>query len=52
MNIRQLRQLPSCADGLNLPSDGKQSFCEACVGGKMHHLSHPSLKEVRSTEKL
>ena len=52
VNIRQLRQLSSCADGLNLPSDGKQSFCEACVGGKMHRLPHPSLKEVRSTEKL
>ena len=52
VNIRQLYQLADCAEGIILPSDGKQSFCEACVEGKMHRLPHTPLKGIRSTEKL
>ena len=52
VNVRQLRQLTANADGIDLPLDGKQSFCEACVQGKMHRLPHPPLKDIKSTERL
>uniref|UniRef100_A0A1X7TQ29 Uncharacterized protein n=1 Tax=Amphimedon queenslandica TaxID=400682 RepID=A0A1X7TQ29_AMPQE len=50
VNIRQLRELCSSADGINIPSNGDRSFCEACIEGKMHRLPHRPLKEIRSTQ--
>lgn len=52
VNARQLRQLVTTADGIDIPQKGKQSFCEACINGKMHRLPHPPLKEIKSTDKL
>ena len=34
------------AEGITLPSDGKQSFCEAYVEGKMHRLSYIHSSEM------
>ena len=52
VNLKQLRQLAKNAEGVDIPSEGKQSFCEACIQGKMHRLPHHSLKEIRSKKKL
>ena len=52
VNIRQLRQLATSADGINVPSSGDQSFCEACIEGKMHRTPHRPLKEIKSTRVL
>lgn len=52
VNVRQLRQLTANADGIDIPLQGTQSFCEACVQGKMHQLSHPPSKGIKSTKKL
>ena len=52
VNTRQLRQLATSADGINVPSSGDQSFCEACIEGKMHRTPHRPLKEIKSTRVL
>ena len=52
VNIQQLRQLATHAEGIDLPPNGKQSFCEACIQGKMHKLPHHPLGDVRSKERL
>ena len=52
VNTRQLRELCSNADGINIPSSGDRSFCEACIEGKMHRLSHHPLKEIKSTQPI
>ena len=51
VNHNQLRQLKS-AEGVDVQQEEKQSFCEACVQGKMHQLPHKPLKEIKSKEKL
>ena len=48
----QLRQLVECSDGIAVQSQGKLSFCEACVQGKCHRQPHYPLKTIRSKEKL
>ena len=47
---RQLHQLVE--KGVDLQSEDKMTFCEACVHGNMHRLAHPPLKDIKSTEKL
>uniref|UniRef100_A0A1X7UQ86 GAG-pre-integrase domain-containing protein n=1 Tax=Amphimedon queenslandica TaxID=400682 RepID=A0A1X7UQ86_AMPQE len=49
VNIRQLQELCSSADEINISSRGDRSFCEACIEGKMHRLPHHPLKEIKST---
>ena len=44
-NLKQLRQLAKNAEGVDIPSEGNQSFCEACIQGKMHRLPHHSLRD-------
>ena len=46
VNPRQLHQLATQADGIDIPQKGKTNFCEACVKGKMHKLPHPPFKEI------
>ena len=52
VNIQQLRQLSTIADGIDIPSNGKYDFCEACVEAKIQRKPHHPLNEVRSTEPL
>ena len=52
MNVKQIHQLVDNSTGIELPPNEKQSFCEACVKGKMHRLPHHPLKEIKSTERL
>ena len=52
VNINQLRQLMGNAKGVNIPSRNTQSFCEACVQGKMHRSPHKSLIKIKSKKKL
>ena len=52
VNVKQILQLVDNSTGIDLPPNEKQSFCEACVKGKMHRLPHRSLKEIKSTERL
>ena len=52
VNVKQILQLVDNSTGIDLPPNEKQSFCEACVKGKMHRLPHHSLKEIKSTERL
>ena len=52
VNVKQIHQLVDNSTGIDLPSSEKQSFCEACVKGKMHRLPHRPLKEIKSTERL
>ena len=52
INLKQLRQLVECSDGIDVQSQGKLSFCEACVQGKCHRQPHYPLKTIRSKEKL
>ena len=42
----------TCSDGIDVQSQSKLSFCEACVQGKCHQQPHYSLKTIRSKEKL
>ena len=35
VNIKQLRQLTKAANGIDIPLNGTQTFCEACIQGKM-----------------
>ena len=51
VNIK-LRQLTKAANGIEIPLDGTQTFCDACIQGKMHRLPHPPLNTIKSTEKL
>ena len=52
VNSRQLHQLVENSEGVDLQSEDKMKFCEACVHGKMHRLPHLPLKDIKSTEKL
>ena len=52
VNVKQIHQLVDNSTGIELPSNEKQSFCEACVIGKMHRLPHHPLKEIKSIERL
>ena len=52
VNIQQLRQLSTIADGIDIPSNGKYDFCEACVEAKMQRKQIHPLNEIRSTEPL
>ena len=52
VNLKQLRQLVECSDGIDVQSQSKLSFCEACVQGKCHRQPHYPLKTIRSKEKL
>ena len=36
VNLKQLRQLVECSDGIDVQSQSKLSFCEACAQGKCH----------------
>ena len=42
----------TCSDGIDVQSQSKLSFCEACVQGKCHQQPHYPLKTIRSKEKL
>ena len=52
VNLKQLHQLVECSDGIDVQSQSKLSFCEACVQGKCHRQPHYPLKTIRSKEKL
>ena len=57
VNINQLCQLMGNAKGVDIPLRNTQSFCEACVQGKMHRSPHKSLikiksKKIKSKKKL
>ena len=52
VNLKQLHQLVKNSEGVDLQSEDKMKFCEACVQGKMHRLPHHPLKEIKSKEKL
>ena len=44
VNLKQLRQLVECSEGIDVQSQGKLSFCEVCVQGKCHRQPHYPLK--------
>ena len=52
VNLRQLRQQVESSKGVDIRSQDKLSFCEACVQGKSHRQPHYPLKAGRSKEKL
>ena len=52
VNLKQLRQQVESSDGIDMQSQGKLNFCEACVQGKCHRKPHYSLKSIKSKEKL
>ena len=52
VNLRQLRQQVESSEGVDIQSQDKLSFCEACVQGKCHRQPHHPLKARRSNEKL
>ena len=52
VNLRQLCQQIESSDGVDIQSQGKLSFCEACVQGKCHRKPHYPLKAIKSKEKF
>ena len=52
VNLKQLRQQVESSDGVDIQSQGKLNFCEACMQGKCHRKPHYSLKSIKSKEKL
>ena len=52
VNLRQLCQQVENSKGVEIQSQDKLSFCEACVQGKCHRQPHYPLKASRSKEKL
>ena len=52
VNLKQLRQQVESSDGVDIQSQGKLNFCEACVQGKCRRKPCYSLKSIKSKEKL
>ena len=52
VNLKQLCQQVESSDGVDIQSQGKLSFCEACMQGKCRRKPHYSLKSIKSKEKL
>ena len=47
-----LKQLCEQVEGIDIQSQSKLSFCEACMQGKFHPQPHYPLKTRRSKKKL
>ena len=52
VNLKQLRQQVESSDGVDIQSQRKLNFCEACMQGKCCQKPHYSLKSIKSKEKL